>query len=349
MPKIRPLRKQEDIDAVPVDQAVTIDLSPEPAAPAQDDPPAGDAPPAPAARAAEPPPREEEPDATAVLRQQLEASQQAEKLQRDRAESEARARAEAERRAAEQTQEATRFRGESEQAQYDAIVNAIGAATAEAESAQRDYENAMSAGDFKTVGEAQRRMSRAEARLVQLEDGKAVFDQRREEGTRAPPERTERPAAPSIEGQIDAMANLTVEEKTWLKGHTDALTDQRRNAKLGAAYYEAIDQGLARGTPEYFTFLETRLGYRKADPAPNDDEDDDPPAPQPTRRTPTVSAPVSRDIPSGGSGRPSNSKVTLTPEQREAARLSGIDEVTYAKNLIRLQAEKRSGNYMEGR
>lgn len=346
MPRIRPLRKPEDIAAVPPDEPVMIDLTPEP--PAHDeDPPRVD--PTPSAPEPEPPARIEEPDATTTLRKQLEAAQQAEKLATQRAENEARARAEAERRAQEQAQNATRFQGESEQAQYDAIVNALSATESDIEAAKRDVRAAGEAGDWGALAEAQARLGEAGGRRVQLADGKAAFESRREELKHAPPERTNGHAAPTIDAQVDAMPGLTIAEKDWLKQHPDALSDPEKNAYLGAAYWEATKaKGLARNTPQYFQFLEERLGYRQPEAPPNEDDEIDP-SPPPARRIPTVSAPVSRDIPSAGTGRPQNSQITLAPAEREAAAFSGISEVEYARQKVRLLEEKKRRNYVESR
>jgi hypothetical protein len=72
-----------------------------------------------------------------------------------------------------------------------------------------------------------------------------------------------------------------------------------------------------------------------------------PPPRQPMPRTPAhfVSAPVTRgDVPDGTPRQLNNpGKVTLTAEQREAAKLSGITEVEYARHLLRLQKEKAAG------
>ena len=54
------------------------------------------------------------------------------------------------------------------------------------------------------------------------------------------------------------------------------------------------------------------------------------------------SAPVSRGE-VGGYREPSPSQVRLTLEQKEIARASGISETAYARNLLRLEREKRSG------
>ena len=60
-----------------------------------------------------------------------------------------------------------------------------------------------------------------------------------------------------------------------------------------------------------------------------------------------MSAPVSRDAPSLSTGRPTTTRVELTAAQREAARISGVDDVTYARNLLRLNSLKQQGHYQE--
>jgi hypothetical protein len=67
-----------------------------------------------------------------------------------------------------------------------------------------------------------------------------------------------------------------------------------------------------------------------------------------------VSAPVSRDSISISTGRPVDTKITLTPEQREEAKFSmpgvapEIAEREYAKNLIRLEQARRAGLLQNG-
>jgi phage I-like protein len=61
-----------------------------------------------------------------------------------------------------------------------------------------------------------------------------------------------------------------------------------------------------------------------------------------------VSAPVSREsYGSGGGGSPG--RVKLTQQQAEMARLAGISEAEYAKQLRKLNEMKASGDYSERR
>jgi hypothetical protein len=67
------------------------------------------------------------------------------------------------------------------------------------------------------------------------------------------------------------------------------------------------------------------------------------PPPEPPSRASIVSAPVSRGE-VGGYREPSPSRMTLTEEQRQIAAASGISDVQYAKNLLRLRKEIASGD-----
>jgi hypothetical protein len=173
-----------------------------------------------------------------------------------------------------------------------------------------------------------------------LEDGKLSLEERKEASKK------EKPKEPSpqivgdpVEHHINSMPGLLDAERTWLKSHRELMTDNRKNARLQAAYFDAEDAGHPRGTPEYFDFIEQKLGYKKA-PARIEPEEDD----EPEERTPIVAAPVSRETPSAGTGKPSSTRITLSPLQREAAKNAGISDLEYAKQLIRLQEAKEGGH-----
>lgn len=353
MPRLRPLKKAEDIAAVPEDQPVLIDLS-EDAAPAEK----LEAEPVDDKKEVKDPPEKVEPevviaepddepvvvdDEKTALQKQIESLTKAEEESRKRVAALESERANAQREAQQHRDEATKYRSHAEQAQYDAILNAIDANKSEADSAQRDYEAAMADSNFKAAAEAQRRGQRAEAQIVRLEEGKDAFEARQKEQKDTP----ERPA------QTDplevSIANLPDPAKVWLRTHRDYMTDARKNAKIQALHWDVLDEGHKAFSQEYFDSLETHLGLRKAPEKekPVVDDDDDPP--KQTKRTPIVSAPVTRDTPSLTTGRPSTDRVTLTPQQREAAKISGISEMDYAKQVLRLQQAKKEGHYSESR
>ena len=79
---------------------------------------------------------------------------------------------------------------------------------------------------------------------------------------------------------------------------------------------------------------------------PIEKQDDEPEVvtQQPTRKAPIVSAPVSREVPNGGTPR-SRTRVELSPAEKEHARAAGITEAEYAKQKLRLLDLKAEGHY----
>ena len=341
MARPKAARTQEEINAVPQDKSVTISLEPEGTVILDKDDAVDQAKQdLDAAKQAdrnlvkaEP----EEKDDAADLRKQLEDLRKANEESSRRVQEEIAARQAAEARVREREQEAHRSQIRAEDAEYDAILNAIGAAESEAEAAQRDIAVGTEASDAKIVAEASRRLARAESRLSQLEDGKAAIERAKSAQAamaKEAPIQQQRPTqAPTVEQYIDQLPNLLPSQRDWLKEHPDAITDNRKNLRLQGAHVEAEDQGFRPGTQKYFNYLEQRLGYAEPEDAMDDDSE---------RRVP-VSAPPSRAATNPSTGRPSGTRITLTPEQREMARLSGIDEITYAKGLQRLQQDKADG------
>lgn len=132
--------------------------------------------------------------------------------------------------------------------------------------------------------------------------------------------------------------------------HPDLLSNSAMAQIASMAVGTLAQRNIQRGSPEYESALgpmvEQMIASAKAMAAPPAT----PSAPLATepameRRIP-VSAPVSRDVPSGNfDGLPS--KVTLSPAEREHARLAGISELVYAQNKLRLMQLKKSGFYSE--
>ena len=347
MPRIRAVRTKEEAANVPKDKPLTVEFPPEGEVDIGENPFEQEEEAAvkktkvPESRPAPPeePPEEPEEDVS-DLKRQLADMRQAQAEGEKRLQAEVRARQEAERIREQREYESYNYRLSAEDAQYDAILNAISAAQTEAERAQGDIAAASEAGDHKFVAEANRRLARAESRLAQLEDGKAAIeDQKSREAARAKASAREQPREPqqqggrqpTIEEYIDQIPNLLQSQRDWLKEHPETMTDQRVNMRLQAAHIEAEDMKYRPGTKQYFKHIEQRLGYAE----PEEEEEE-------MAKTP-VAAPPSKTATSPSTGRPTSSKITLTPEQREMAALSNVDEVTYAKNLQRMQQAKRDG------
>jgi hypothetical protein len=191
-------------------------------------------------------------------------------------------------------------------------------------------------------------------------------------------EELQRQAAPPPPHDPIAALPISDFKKNLLRQHPELLGDFESKA-LAFHYQAALNDGVADDSPELAARLldgvqrerqhlhqrATENVMRAAPPLMPQ-----PPRPQPTaapvlpeppmmpppsRRMP-ISAPVSREVPSATGKRLSDSKVTLSPEERMIARNSWVDdpnnpvsdavkEMTYARNKLRLKRMRETGEY----
>lgn len=275
-------------------------------------------------------------DPALALQKQLDDLRKSEEIQRGQL---VRERDEALKRAQERAVEVTKFQKEATQSQYDAISTALAAAQSESESAKRDIKQAITNADPDLQADAYERLATARANISKLEDGKFELEAR---------VRAEK-AAPKVEPQVQQQntdplgldkSNLPDSAKTYLRSHPDLITDPRKNARLQAWHWDALDAGKEAFSKDYFEFIDEKREPKKVEVKEVKEE--------PQQRTNIVSAPVSREVPNGGGNRQSNGKITLTAEQKEFARIAGVTETEYAKQLIRLNEAKANGQYTGG-
>jgi len=227
------------------------------------------------------------------------------------------------------------------ESQLDTIETAITAAESEAEATTQAWADAMSRGDYVTAGREQRKMMSAQSRIETLKAGKDELAQNVRQKPRAAAPPPQAAVTNDIEKTLASLPNLIDSEREWIRSHPETIQTQEGGEALRVAFRDSQTRGLQRGSREYFAFFNERLGYDDA----GDDEEEEPPMPQPRRTaqtsTPRVSAPVNRT--GGGTLKPG--QFILTQAQREAARISGTDEVTYARGLQRLMEMKAQGMY----
>lgn len=312
MPKLKALSKDEDIAAIPADEPVLVEL--EPAAsglePEQEIEAAAE-------KSGKPVKAEGSADEGAeVLRRQMEDMRQA--------------RVKAERERDEARREAKVARQSASDTEADLIQNGLSAAQNEGKAARAALKAARDMGDVDAEADAQERIARAASDVREFERAAAAQADEKERRKDEPEQRQQQ--FTSVEESIDARADLTDAERTWLKGHQDAWVDPQRNQELGVAYQRAIKQGHARGTPAYFTFIEEFMGYRQPEQRQDEQQEDE--------RTTIVAAPVSRDTRSVQTGKVQNNRVELSPSERQIARDMGISEIAYAKGKLQLAANK---------
>jgi hypothetical protein len=287
-----------------------------------------------------PPPKQaSEDEATKLLKKQIEDLRRSEEAERQRADQAARDREAAVREAQASKAEALKFQNAATQNQYDAITSGLAAAQAEIERAKGDIKTAIQAGDADLQTDAYGRLAEAAANAKILQDGKLELEEKAK-ALKEAPVKTEQPQQQG--DQLD-RSGLPDTAKNWLRKHPEYLTDQRKNSKIQALHWDVIDEGHKAFSPEYYESMEVHLGMREA---PKVEEDDDPPQQQ--QRTSIVSAPVSREVP-GGSAPRKNGQIKLTAEQREFARISGVTEAEYAKQLEKINTMKANGTYGDGR
>jgi hypothetical protein len=248
-----------------------------------------------------------------------------------------------------------------DQAEFDNISTAINDRQTQKEMFKQQRREARARGDFDAEDAADEEIDCLNREIYDLEKGIQSFGE--EQGPiEQPPQQQYYPQQQSQQPQrqwtandiINAMPNLMPGERGWLEKAAaqkpELLTTQQGQRRLEVAYYDATEAGLQRDTPEYFQFFDERFGFSNGNLEQTTERPVQQQQPvrqrQPSRQ---AAAPVSRGSHNVSTGRhrESGSRVQLTPQQRDAARFSGVDEVTYAKNLLKLQELKRQGHYQD--
>lgn len=273
----------------------------------------------------------DETDASAAFQKQIDALRKSEQTLREQNEQRGRDLDAAIQRANERDAENATLKKTTYESQGESIASSIAAATAMAQSAQNDLEKAFELGDFKGQADATNRLSKANTDLARLEDGKVELEQRAAQVAEVKPVKTNDPLE---------NFNLPDRAKTWLRQHESYLTDPRKNAKLQSLHWDVLDEGHEPYSQDYFESLEQHLGLRQKEQIVNKEDQDD----EPQTRGRIVSAPVSREVPTGSSGE-RNSRVTLSAAQLDAAKIAGITPKEYAEQLLKLREHKSNGMY----
>lgn len=243
------------------------------------------------------------------IRKQLEAAQK-------RAEAAERERDEIRRAADEDKRKAA---AEQSDSRLQTISSAMDATDAKIKDAKARVRAAREAGDIDAEEAAADELYDLKIRHSRLNEGKMALEQRIEQEKEAPRQ-------PSRDDEMAKWkATLSHDARRWVDDHPDAVSTPQKAQRLGLAHQAAIEfEGLTQDSPEYFEYINKRMGYA------------DDPAPQQRQQRAAASAPaapVSRSSVSTQTGRQTN-KMTLTPAEREAADLSGISYADYAKNKL---------------
>lgn len=237
------------------------------------------------------------------------------------------ARLEAEKRAREASERAQKASSETKDANYQLVVNAIETVKSRAESIKQAYASAMSSGDYEKAAQLQEALAINAQQLSELKRGKKAMKEEMEKGNKSD---EQLPRESSNEPMIDQLARqVSPKSASWIRENRDELDNERMIRRMFRAHEDAVDDGLAPDSDEYFSYIENRLGLKK-------DITEVVEAPQPRKSQPPA-APVTR-----GGQRPN--VVRLSRDQVEMAKMMGMSEADYAKNMVALQREGKMGH-----
>ena len=315
--KLRALKTDEEIKAIPLDQPVMIELP----APASNETPGEGAP------VAKPSEQQDQQPDFKTLQGQLEAMKEATRLkdaENVRLANEAR-----------EAREAARLAQEAQgNAEQQRVTSGLTQAQADMVAAKQSFRIALEIGDFAAAAEAQEKIGRASALILHYEQVGATAGERK-----TAPQQQQAPQSSDMIAAMNASPNLLPREKEWFNAHPEALIDQRMNKRLEVAYDKAIEAGHIRGTPTYFEYIEQEMGYRK--PAQQQRQEDDGAQDQEDTGV-MAAAPVTRGSQSMSNGQSRPDQVVLSADERELCANMGISEVTYAQQKVRMSQDKKA-------
>jgi hypothetical protein len=230
---------------------------------------------------------------------------------------------EALRHAREAETKATQAVGHTLASQIDSVDSAIAVSKSEADQAQRAYAAAMEIADYDAAAKQQRIMSRAEAEIMRLQDGKAVLADRHKKVSEQP-QRREVPSG--VEGMLDGIIEASsAKAQTYIRKNRSSLSSEKHVNRMIAAHQLAVNSDVEPDTEAYFSFIDKQMGWGEKDPE------------TPARKVQNKSfaAPTSRDSnPGVNNGR----TVTLTKEQVAIAKEMGVSPTAYAKNMLKIKS-----------
>jgi hypothetical protein len=199
--------------------------------------------------------------------------------------------------------------------ELDSINTGIAAAQTEAEAASGEYKAAFDEGNGAKMAAAQRKIARAEAKAVRLDEAKADLEARKATKAESRGEQRQEQARQASADPVEAyVQGRTEPTANWLRSHAEWVTDPRKNAKLTAAHYAAVSEGLAPDTEQYFESVETFIGLRENEAKTEAKTEAKANGAAKPRKGPPV-APVNN----GGGGGGGGIEVNLSRKEAEAA------------------------------
>jgi hypothetical protein len=226
-------------------------------------------------------------------------------------------------RAAKDAQAAARAAtAEVEDANLTMVKTALAAVDRDLQVHEENFRVASEAGDWAAAGKAMTAQAAAQARKLQLENGKEELEARAKAPNPQPVTQTD---------PVEMLASqLSPTSAAWVRSHPQFARDPVQYKRMIAAHSLAEADGLKPDTDEYFASIESTLRIRKPEPAQT--ETDTPLSNAAAPRKPPPSAPPSR----GG-----GNTIRLSAEEVEAAEMAGLTPEQYAANKAFLKQQGR--------
>jgi hypothetical protein len=257
--------------------------------------------------------------------------------EKSRAESERAARIAAENDAQEARAAEAKARGDAQGSQLDMVKQAISTATQNKEVLKQRLRDARAAGDVDGESDVVDAMAENASNLATLKQAQQRLE--------SAPKPVVRPRIDPVDDFASQIAtNGFPKSAAWVRQHSEYVTDPAKRRKMMAAHDLALADGLIADSDEYLSSIEETLKIKKAPVVA--ETHDDPTADAASRPAEkqgrAASAPVARSG-SGTNGTGNGARqrtMTLTPEQREAAAISGVTDEEYAINLMAINKGK---------
>ena len=222
--------------------------------------------------------------------------------------------------------------------QVHLVSNAIDILNRERDNIKHNIKEYLAAGDYDRVVDLQEMLAVNNSKLMELQNG--LQDMKNQP---AP----QQPKAPEPDDIVENLIRqVSPRSARWLDRNRDNLNSVKALRIMERAHGDALDNEIEPDSDEYFKFIEKRLGIGKTPPKQQvryEYEDDDEPimsaaSEATSRRSAPPAAPVSRSQQMGQNSR----TVTLTADQAEAARISGLTNQQYWDLLQREKSRATS-------
>lgn len=206
--------------------------------------------------------------------------------------------------------------------QYLAVKNLQQTKAAEIALVKNALRAAREAGDIDKETEQFTLLGELVAQKVAIENSLGQFEAQRKQQQTAPRQMTQ---TERLLEQVPAGRG-----REWLRAHPECLAGGPMHNRAMRAHWDALDQGYAEGSDEYFAHIEDQVGGGQRQPARTTTVQ--PAAPQ---RQPSYSAPVTPRQPSSGNTSTRNNgrsiSIDFGPSTLETIEALGMDRQEYAK------------------